>query len=56
MPDQLIIVIVVVLALAVLWALLKAVLKLTKKVFSCGLFLILVIGIVIFVISNFDIF
>ena len=51
MIDQLIIALVVILVLGLIWGLLKAVLKLTYKVFSCGLFLILVVGIIVFLIS-----
>ena len=56
MTDQIVPIIVAILVLAVLWGVLKAILKLTKKVFSCGLFLIIVNGGIILLTSNLEIF
>lgn len=56
MGDQILTILVVIVVLAILWWLLKAILKLTVKVFTCGLILILVIGGIILLTSNADIF
>lgn len=56
MADQILTILVVILVIAVLWVLLKAILKLTVKVFTCGLILILVIGGIILLTSNAEIF
>jgi len=56
MADQLLTVLLVILALGLIWGLLKFVLKLTLKVFSCGLVLILIIGLLVFLSSNLEIF
>jgi hypothetical protein len=56
MIDQLIIALGAILVLGLIWVLLKAVLKLTLKVFSCGLFLILAVGALIYLATNFDVF
>jgi len=56
MTDQLLTILVVILAIGLVWWLLKAILKLTMKVFSCGLLLILAIGLLIYLGSNIEIF
>ncbi len=56
MTDQLLTVFLIILAIGLVWWLLKAILKLTLKVFSCGLIVILVIGLLIFFSSNIGIF
>jgi hypothetical protein len=56
MTDQIVIAVGAVLGLIVLWFVVKAILKLTVKVFSCGLIIILVIGAIILLTSNVQIF
>ena len=56
MAEQLVTLLIVILVLGLIWGLLKAVLKLTMKVFSCGLLLILVIGLLIFLSTNIEVF
>ncbi len=56
MPDQLLTILLIILAIGLVWWLLKAILKLTLKVFSCGLLVILAIGLLIFLSSNVEIF
>jgi|SaaInl7_200m_RNA_FD_contig_41_967645_length_456_multi_4_in_0_out_0_2 hypothetical protein len=56
MTDQIVIAVGAVLGLIVLWFVLKAIFKLTVKVFTCGIILILVIGGIILVTSNVQIF
>lgn len=56
MTDQLLTILLIILAIGLVWWLLKAILKLTMKVFTCGLFLILAIGLLIFLSSNVEIF
>ena len=56
MMDQIMIAVGAVLGLIVLWFVIKAILKLTVKVFTCGLVLILVIGGIILLVSNAQIF
>ncbi len=52
MADQILIVLAVIVVIIVLWWLLKAILKLTVKVFSCGLVLILIVGAIILLTSG----
>lgn len=56
MPEQLITALIIILGLALLWIILKAVLKLTLKVFSCGLILLLVIGALVYAADYFQLF
>ncbi|MBL7161810.1 MAG: hypothetical protein ISS57_04330 [Anaerolineales bacterium] len=56
MADQILTILLVILVLSLVWGLLKAVLKLTLKVFSCGLFFILAIGVLILLTTNIEIF
>jgi hypothetical protein len=48
MTDQLIPILVFILVIGLIWTLLKFVLKLTSKVFSCGCLGIVVIGLLLF--------
>ncbi len=56
MTDQLLTVLLVIFAVGIVWSILKAALKLTMKVFSCGLGLILAIGLLILLVTNTQIF
>lgn len=56
MAEQLFTLLIVILVLGLIWGLLKAVLKLTMKVFSCGLLLILTIGLLVFLSTSIEIF
>ncbi|MBC8505725.1 MAG: hypothetical protein ISR58_09790 [Anaerolineales bacterium] len=56
MADQLLTLLLIILAIGFIWSILKIIFKLTMKVFSCGLFLILIIGLLIFLSSNMEIF
>ncbi len=56
MTDQLLTILLVILAIGLVWWLLKAVLRLTMKVFSCGLLILLAIGALLFLGSNIEIF
>jgi hypothetical protein len=51
MIDQLLPIFLIILVIGLIWILLKFVLKLTIKVFSCGCLVILVIGMVLFVLG-----
>jgi len=48
MIEQIIPLLLVLLILGLIWVLLKFILKLTSKIFSCGCLIILVIGAIIF--------
>jgi len=56
MTDQILIAVGIVLGLIVLWFVLKALFKLTVKVFTCGIVLIIVIGGIILLTSNVQLF
>ncbi len=56
MADQILTTLIVILVLSLIWGFLKTILKLTMKVFSCGLSLILAIGLLILLSSNIEIF
>lgn len=53
--DQLLPILLVILAIVVLWTLLKFVAKLGIKIFTCGIVLIIIIGLVIFILNLMDI-
>ncbi len=53
MFDQILPAIVALLVLGLIWGMLKLVLKLTAKIFTCGCLTIVVIGALIFVASNY---
>jgi hypothetical protein len=48
MFDQLLPIILVIFVVGLIWLLLKLVLKLTAKVFSCGCLVIVVVGLILF--------
>lgn len=52
MTDQLLNILLIILAIGIVWGALKFIFKLTMKVFSCGLILILIIGGLILLSSN----
>ncbi len=56
MFDELIIALVFLLILGLVWGLIKAIFKLTLKVFSCGLIVILVIALLLFFTMDVNIF
>jgi hypothetical protein len=44
MPDGLLTILLIILAIAIIWMVIKFLFKLTMRIFSCGCLLILVIG------------
>lgn len=56
MLDELIIALAVLLILGLVWVLLKAIFKLTRKIFTCGVIVILVIVLLLFLVVDVNLF
>jgi hypothetical protein len=56
MLDQLVSLLILVLAIALIWGVLKFILKLTAKAFSCGCFAIVVIGGLLILLRYIDVY
>jgi phosphate starvation-inducible membrane PsiE len=54
MPDGILTIFLIILAIAIIWMVIKFVLKLTMRIFSCGCLLILVIGGLLFFFGYLD--
>ena len=54
MPDGLLTILLIILAVAIVWMVVKFVFKLTMRVFSCGCLLIVVIGGLLFFLGYLD--
>ncbi|MBT3389842.1 MAG: hypothetical protein HN413_05465 [Chloroflexi bacterium] len=50
--DNLFSLLLLLIVVGIVWGIIKAIFKLTMKVFSCGLFFILVIGAIVYVLTN----
>lgn len=50
--DQVFSILLFLIVIGIAWGLIKAIFKLTMKVFSCGLFAILALGALLFVLTN----
>jgi len=48
MPEGLLTILLIVLAIAVVWTVVKLIFKLTMRIFSCGCLLILAIGVLLY--------
>jgi hypothetical protein len=54
MPDGLITILLIILAIIIVWMVIKYIFKLTMRIFSCGCLLILVIGALLFFFGYLD--
>lgn len=56
MVDELILALAFLLIVGLLWALIKAIFKLTIKIFSCGLIVILIVALILFLNVDVNVF
>ncbi len=50
--DNLLSLFLLLIVVGIVWGIIKAIFKLTMKIFSCGLFFILAIGAIIYLVTN----